>query len=271
MMRSIPSAFLLSAISALLLSAEASAQFDHLQCYKVKDNAAKAAYVATLTPGNAAFELAPGCTIKTPAKMICTGTAKSAVTPPPQGAPAGPDLGTFLCYKTKCPASEASLTGYDQFDDHVLAVAKTGWLCAPMNTGDCGDGAPGGAEECDDGGVNDGDGCSADCVEEIGYGCSGTPSVCETICGDGVVIGAESCDDGNTAAGDGCSVDCSVESGATCNGQPSVCNLDCGDGSIRGSEACDDGNESNGDGCSANCSIEPNSMCISEPSICVTF
>jgi cysteine-rich repeat protein len=60
-------------------------------------------------------------------------------------------------------------------------------------------------ESCDDGGTEDGDGCSSDCNVES--------------CGDGVRVGAEECDDGNTGALDGCSPGCRAEA--------------CGDGAVQ--------------------------------------
>jgi cysteine-rich repeat protein len=55
----------------------------------------------------------------------------------------------------------------------------------------CGDGIISGAEQCDDGNTNPGDGCDATCMIENGYTCSGQPSVCTAICGDGICIGGE--------------------------------------------------------------------------------
>jgi len=43
----------------------------------------------------------------------------------------------------------------------------------------CGDGSIDGAEQCDDGGTNSGDGCSSSCQIESGWVCSGQPSVCQ--------------------------------------------------------------------------------------------
>ena len=54
----------------------------------------------------------------------------------------------------------------------------------------CGDGAPEGAEICDDGNVVAGDGCSATCTLESGYLCSGTPSVCRVVAANGFCSGA---------------------------------------------------------------------------------
>lgn len=42
----------------------------------------------------------------------------------------------------------------------------------------CGDGLVTGSEQCDDGNLAAGDGCSASCVREFGFGCSGEPSLC---------------------------------------------------------------------------------------------
>jgi len=85
-------------------------------------------------------------------------------------------------------------------------------------------------EECDDGNVVDGDGCSSLCV-------------IEHICGNSVVTSQEECDDGNTADGDGCSSTCQVEH-------------ICGNGVKTGPEQCDDGNTADGDGCSSVCLLE---------------
>jgi cysteine-rich repeat protein len=64
----------------------------------------------------------------------------------------------------------------------------------------CGNGIEEGAEECDDSNTLDGDGCSAQCIEEF--------------CGDGLRSGAEECDDTNATAGDGCSDTCTLEPAA---------------------------------------------------------
>lgn len=56
-------------------------------------------------------------------------------------------------------------------------------------------------EDCDDGNVINGDGCSKWCTAEQGYTCAGGSSsgkdTCTPTCGDGYVAGNEVCDDGN--------------------------------------------------------------------------
>ncbi len=68
----------------------------------------------------------------------------------------------------------------------------------------CGDGILNAGEECDDGNLMDGDGCSALCITEE------TPI--EPFCGDGLInLPEETCDDGNDINGDGCSAKCNNE------------------------------------------------------------
>ncbi|HYP90526.1 MAG TPA: DUF4215 domain-containing protein, partial [Polyangiaceae bacterium] len=141
------------------------------------------------------------------------------------------------------------------------ASCASGCVAAPK----CGDGLTNAAygEECDDGNLASGDGCSNKCRSEAicgngvkeateqcddhnsqsGDGCS---SLCKTeFCGDGVPQAAlgEQCDDHNTTSGDGCSATCKLET-------------ICGNGTREGAEQCDDGNKVNNDGCSSNCTTE---------------
>ena len=70
----------------------------------------------------------------------------------------------------------------------ATCTIETGWNCTGMPSACaaiCGDGLLRGAETCDDGwrsvlGATGGgdDGCSATCLAENGYTCSGTPSIC---------------------------------------------------------------------------------------------
>ncbi|MBU4315146.1 IPT/TIG domain-containing protein [Patescibacteria group bacterium] len=120
--------------------------------------------------------------------------------------------------------------------------------CGRTGVGCCGNGTTDLHEECDDGGIISGDGCSSMCLNE------GSRMVGAT-CGNGDIAheygtGGEECDDGNTSSGDGCSSIC-LNEGSTSITQVSA---ECGDGIIYPPfETCDDGGVANGDGCSSSC------------------
>jgi MYXO-CTERM domain-containing protein len=99
----------------------------------------------------------------------------------------------------------------------------------------CGNGDRVRGEECDDGNLDDGDGCSALCEVEEGWSCwepDGPVSVCLETCGDGVIHPNEECDAGEANSDElanACRTRC-VEAA-------------CGDGVIDDGEECDDGDE----------------------------
>ena len=78
-------------------------------------------------------------------------------------------------------------------------------------------------EQCDDGNVDNTDGCLESCYA--------------ATCTDGYLqVGVEACDDGNDNDADGCTNACALAT--------------CGDGIVHvGAEQCDDGNDVDGDGC----------------------
>jgi cysteine-rich repeat protein len=104
--------------------------------------------------------------------------------------------------------------------------------CILSSTADpaCGDGTKDFGEQCDDGDLQSGDGCSSMC--EL-----------EPFCGDGAKDPDEQCDDNNNAGGDGCSAICQIEPF-------------CGDGNRDAGESCDDGAREPSDGCSPTCDVE---------------
>jgi fibro-slime domain-containing protein len=131
----------------------------------------------------------------------------------------------------------------------------------------CGDGVLQAPEQCDDGNLVSGDGCSASCTIEPFYVCPTPDKPCTStvVCGDGKVQGSETCDDGNAMSGDGCSSTCQVEPGWQCPTADTACiGKKCGDGIVAGREACDDGNVVSGDGCSATCQLEPGFACANQ-------
>lgn len=72
-------------------------------------------------------------------------------------------------------------------------------------------------EECDDGNLENGDGCNAQCKIEENYFClfelgfADTCSATLALCGNGILDLGEACDDGNLNANDGCSAQCKIE------------------------------------------------------------
>ncbi len=103
---------------------------------------------------------------------------------------------------------------------------------APSQAADlvCGDGDKEEPEECDDGNLQSGDGCSSTCSIEL--------------CGNLSIDLNEQCDDGNLQSNDGCNRYCQIEF--------------CGDRVIQQTrgEQCDDGNGISGDGCTGSCKLE---------------
>ncbi len=138
----------------------------------------------------------------------------------------------------------------------------------------CGDGSLNDDEQCDDGGTEAGDGCSANClVVAQGWVCPTPGALCERVelCGDALVLLSETCDDGNAEGGDGCSAACQVEADYVCPepGEPCISLVVCGDGLLAGDETCDDGNTLDGDGCTAECQTEEGYQCPIRGALCV--
>ena len=122
----------------------------------------------------------------------------------------------------------------------------------------CGDGAVQEGEECDDGNLDDSDGCTTACLKQR--------------CGDGITQPGEECDDGNVTDSDACTNSCRLpragdgilQEGEECD-DGNVLNTDscvgsknalCGDGFVwLGSEECDDGNTDNTDACLSDCTL----------------
>ena len=79
-------------------------------------------------------------------------------------------------------------------------------------------------EECDDGNLANGDGCSNACFLEPFHTCMNftyfrSDKCCAllNLCGNGFVNACEECDDGNTKDNDGCSATCKLETLSACN------------------------------------------------------
>ena len=123
---------LASILVVVTATAAAAATPDHLQCFKIKDTIAKTTYTADLVPSDTGFPVAPGCTVKLPAKILCVDVEKTNVAPTPPGTAAGPAAPKYLCYKVKCPKAQPTATVQDQFGIHPITVKSTSLLCAPV-------------------------------------------------------------------------------------------------------------------------------------------
>jgi hypothetical protein len=108
----------------------ATAAFDHLKCYKVKDTAVKTSYTANVN--GLSNEI--GCTIKVPAKLCCVPAEKTAVSPPPPGGGGVGVPNTFCCYKLKCPKTSLPTQNVkDQFGTRTVTPSTAKYLCAPSS------------------------------------------------------------------------------------------------------------------------------------------
>lgn len=206
----------------------------------------------------------------------------------------GSTLLTFGARTADCaPSNPAPITW--RVDNLLVTVVKDlddDGTCDDLQASVCSNAITEPGEICDDGNLQSGDGCSADCsfVDNLpnGADCSAngdldcasrlcdtteTLDTCEAanVCGNGRVEGAEACDDGNVAPGDGCSADCSAAdslpngAGCTANQQcasglcdtigDKVCESvnSCGNGLLEAGEDCDDGNVLAYDGCGESC------------------
>ncbi len=139
----------------------------------------------------------------------------------------------------------------------------------------CGNGQVDTEEACDDGNLESGDGCTADCqLVEPNWSCV-EGFLCQYVhtCGDSAVGGGETCDDGNVIPGDGCSDQCFIETDWACPtpGEACIYVVDCGDANINGMETCDDANTMAGDGCSEICETEVGWECATPGSKCTSL
>ncbi len=131
-------------------------------------------------------------------------------------------------------------------------------FCVPLESAACGNAVLDEGEQCDDGNLVGGDGCTSACVaERCGNGVLDPGEACDdgndidedaclsscaaNVCGDGVRNAAvEECDDANDIEQDDCLSSC-------------LANV-CGDGVVNAlSEACDDGDDDDEDACRSDC------------------
>lgn len=147
--------------------------------------------------------------------------------------------------------------------------------------GECGNGTKVSGEECDDGNITNGDGCSASCTWESRlYSCpakapntiwntvSSYYQKCFASNGTACTTWAPAPDTVTeynlSATTSACRYKC--VSGYTWDGSACVAPAQCGDGVIGSGEDCDDGNTNNSDGCSSSCKWETRTFtCPAKP------
>jgi cysteine-rich repeat protein len=134
----------------------------------------------------------------------------------------------------------------------------SGLICSAMGACvavACGDGIVSGTEQCDDGNLDQTDGCRTDCT----FTC--TTANAATNCDDGNECTTDACTGTGTASRCTHTVrtgTCTLPGGGTgtCNATGAcVTSASCGNGRREGSEQCDDGNTNDNDGCRRDCTF----------------
>lgn len=87
---------------------------------------------------------------------------------------------------------------YEVVVSEASGMGQSDYSFTARYEGECGDDVLNVDETCDDGNLDDGDGCDGMCQ-------------IESRCGDGLIEGVEECDDGNLSNNDGCDRDCTLE------------------------------------------------------------
>ena len=215
----------------------ALAQFDHLKCYKAKDQKTFKRAQADLTALQTQFGVAESCSIKPKAKLFCVPVSKT-VTAIEQGQDTpfpAEDLGfDRLCYKVKCPKVTISPEQVsDQFGTRTIEGFKAAMICTPAVKGP----APTTSTTI------------STCIDldsdSYGPGCPNGPD----------------CDDTDFTVNPGALEVCdNIDN--DCNGIVDDNPSDCGGGSSCCSGLCIDttSDVSNCGGCNSVCTPEPNSM-----------
>lgn len=196
----------------------------------------------------------------------CSSTCQLE-TEDPQVCSANTECSSGSCTEGKCTCTSESQCSQNSRCIGGVCTQPTVRLVAAASI--CGNGTLENGEECDDSNRRDNDGCSTECLLEIG------------ICGDGIVqklLGEQceqvshdktlpyscvrcrfvssSCGDGKIDPGEECDAGTLNSTQPDANCRPDCSFGRCGDAVQDASELCDDGNRVSGDGCDRFCRTE---------------
>ena len=189
------------------------------------------------------------------------------------------DYGRFCVGASSTSATPESCTS----DTASSTCATNGGLCGPvlyrgctpfcrhagskLGNSTCGNGDVADGEDCDDGNLTNGDGCTSDCLHE-----GSSPDVA-SVCGNAILEPGETCEKNLISDNEfpnGCNPKTCLHTGTgPCSHDPSDPKLSCcGNGTIDKGEDCDDSNSVPGDGCGSTCLLEGSSFTYQVPSFC---
>ncbi len=182
---------------------------------------------------------------------MCTGTLPSSTTPP--GSDCTDPVKAAECVTNHGTCVTATTRGCSN-ECRDLGSRAGGSTCgnSDISTG----------EQCDDGNLVSGDGCSADCLHE------GSKSTIKSLCGNGIPEAGEVCESTNGVFPAGCDPITCLHTGTAPYDRANPSVPGCGNAVIDPGEDCDDGNAVSGDGCSAKCLYEGSSTKYRIPSVC---
>jgi hypothetical protein len=114
-------------------------RFDHLKCFKIKDELVPRRKVisASLVPEQRPFG-DQRCEIELPASHLCVDVAKENVRqrggePYPVLSVGGGEARDYLCYRLRCEKEPVAIEATDQFHGRVIRTKRADLFCAPAS------------------------------------------------------------------------------------------------------------------------------------------